>query len=228
MRRHRRPLVDRVFLTRAAVGVLVLVVLGAAAAVVWARAGQRHVESQAESQAEGGGELIATRVVAPLVNQGVYDGQTQALTALDARVRVRMSGTTIQRVKVWSAEGIILYCDDPRLIGQRYPLESDEKALLNGGGGAISAVSDLSKSENVLDQNFGESLEVYVGARDTDGRPILVETYFTADRLHTDEGLPIGRIVTVGLLALLALGLLLPLTSTRAARSPARSQNDRW
>ena len=32
------------------------------------------VQSQALRQAEGGGEVVATRVVAPLVNQGVYDG----------------------------------------------------------------------------------------------------------------------------------------------------------
>ena len=105
---------------------MALVVVGATAAIVCVRV----VQSQALRQAEGGGEVVATRVVAPLVNQGVYDGDSNALTALDDRVRIRKSGSTIQRVKVWSADGVILYCDDPRLIGQRYPLDPDDQAVL--------------------------------------------------------------------------------------------------
>src|SRR6185369_15266932 len=49
------------------------------------------------------------------------------------------------------------------------------------------------------DRGFGRSLEVYVGTRDTEGRPILVETYFTADRLRADEAALIRRIIPVAL-----------------------------
>jgi two-component system NarL family sensor kinase len=221
-RDRRLSVVARALVQHAVVSIMALVVVGATAAIICVRV----VQSQALRQAEGGGEVVATRVVAPLINQGVYDGDTDDLTALDDRVRIRKSGSTIQRVKVWSAEGVILYCDDPRLIGQRYPLEPEDKAVLDAGGVA-SDVSDLSKSENVLDQSFGESLEVYVGTRDTEGRPILVETYFTADRLHADEAALIRRIIPVVLTALLVLGLLLVPLAYSLARRVARYERER-
>jgi signal transduction histidine kinase len=156
----------------------------------------------------------------------VYDGDAAAQRALDDRVRIRMAGSTIQRVKVWSADGVILYCDDPRQIGQRYPLDEDDMAALESGG-VDSDISDLDKSENVFDRGFGESLEVYVGARDTEGRKILVETYFTVDRLHADEAALIRRIVPVVLAALLVLGLLLVPLAYSLARRVARYERER-
>jgi signal transduction histidine kinase len=221
-RDRRLSVVARALVQHAVVSVLALVVVGATAAIVCVRV----VQSQALRQAEGGGEVVATRVVAPLVNQGVYVADPNALTALDDRVRIRKSGSTIQRVKVWSADGVILYSDDPRLIGQRYPLAPDDQAVLDNGGVA-SDVSDLTKSENVLDRGFGKSLEVYVGARDTEGRPILVETYFTADRLKADEAALIRRIIPVVLAALLVLGLLLVPLAYSLARRVARYERER-
>ena len=43
----------------------------------------------------------------------MYDGDPTALRALDNRVLLRKAGSTIQRIKVWSPDGVILYCDDP-------------------------------------------------------------------------------------------------------------------
>ncbi|HST64126.1 MAG TPA: histidine kinase, partial [Mycobacteriales bacterium] len=221
-RDRRLSVVARALVQHAVVSVLALVVVGATAAIICVRV----VQSQALRQAEGGGEVVATRVVAPLVTQGVYDGKAEALIALDDRVRIRKSGSTIQRVKVWSPDGVILYSDDPRLIGQKYPLAPEDRAVLESGG-VDSDVSDLSKSENVLDRSFGRSLEVYVGARDTEGRPILVETYFTADRLKADEAALIRRIIPVVLLALLVLGLLLVPLAYSLARRVARYERER-
>jgi two-component system NarL family sensor kinase len=221
-RDRRLSVVARALLQHAVVSVLALVVVGATAAIICVRV----VQSQALRQAEGGGEVVATRVVAPLVTQGVYDGDQDAITALDDRVRIRKSGSTIQRVKVWTADGLILYCDDPELIGQRYPLAPEDRAVLESGG-VDSDVSDLSKSENVLDRGFGRSLEVYVGTRDTEGRPILVETYFTADRLRADEAALIRRIIPVVLAALLVLGLLLVPLAYSLARRVARYERER-
>jgi two-component system, NarL family, sensor kinase len=221
-RNRRLSVVARALVQHAVISVLALVVVGATATIICVRV----VQSQALRQAEGGGEVVATRVVAPLVTQGVYDGKTDALIALDDRVRIRKSGSTIQRIKVWSRDGLILYCDDPREIGQRYRLAPEDRAVLEAGGVA-SDVSDLSKSENVLDRGFGRSLEVYVGARDTEGRPILVETYFTADRLKADEAALIRRIIPVVLAALLVLGLLLVPLAYSLARRVARYERER-
>jgi two-component system, NarL family, sensor kinase len=220
--RRRLSVVSRTLAQHAVVSLLVLGVVGATAAIVCVRV----VQAQALSQAEGGGEVVATRVVAPLVNQGVYDGNDKDLKTLDEQVRIGKAGSTIQRVKVWAADGLILYSDDPRQLGQRYPLPPEDLKALNTGT-AYSDVSDLSKSENQLDRVFGESLEVYVGTKDALGRPILVETYFAVDRLHADEAALIRRIVPVVLAALLVLGLLLvPLAYSLASRV-ARYERER-
>ncbi len=201
---------------------MALVVVGATASIICVRV----VQAQALRQAEAGGEVVGERIVAPKVTQGVYDGNREALTALDDRVQIRKAGSTIQRIKVWSEDGLILYSDDPRLIGQRYPLDPDDLRVLKNGG-VDSDISDLSKSENVLDRQFGESLEVYVGTQDEAGHPILVETYFTVDGLHADEAGLIRRIVPVVLAALLVLGLLLvPLAYSLASRV-ARYERER-
>jgi two-component system, NarL family, sensor kinase len=221
-RDRRLSVVARALVQHAVVSVLALVVVGATAAIICVRV----VQSQALRQAEGGGEVVATKVVAPLVTQGVYDGKPDALNALDDLVGIRKSGSTIQRIKVWTPDGLILYSDDPVLIGQRYPLAPEDKAVLETGG-VDSDVSDLSKSENLRERRFGRSLEVYVGAKDADGRPILVETYFTAERLRADEAALIRRIIPVVLAALLVLGLLLVPLAYSLARRVARYERER-
>ncbi len=220
--RRRLSVVARALAQHAVVSVMALVVVGATAAIICVRV----VQAQALRQAEAGGEVVATRIVAPLVTQGVYDNVTADMQALNDRVLIRKAGSTIQRVKVWSEDGVILYSDDPRLIGQRYPLDPDDRRVLEHGG-VDSDISDLSKSENVLDRGFGGSLEVYVGTTDTEGRPILVETYFTVDRLHADEAGLIRRIVPVVLAALLVLGLLLVPLAYSLARRVARYERER-
>jgi signal transduction histidine kinase len=220
--RRRLSVVARALAQHAVVSVMALVVVSATAAIVCVRV----VQSQALRQAELSGGVVATNIVAPLVTQGLYDGDPEAQQALDNRIQLRKDGSTIQRIKVWSPDGLILYCDDPRQIGQRYPLDPDDRRVLEHGG-IDSDISDLSKSENALDRGFGESLEVYVGTPDATGRPILVETYFGVDRLHADEAALIRRIVPVVLAALLVLGLLLvPLAYTLASRV-ARYERER-
>jgi two-component system, NarL family, sensor kinase len=199
------------------VGTAVLVAVASVGAFVSTRVGRDHVLRQPVA----GGEVVATRVVAPLVTQGVYDGRSSDLTALDDRVRIRKAGGTFDRVKVWSADGVILYCDDPRLIGQRYPLDSSRsRALTDQETGSM--VADLSSPDNVLDRGSGQSLDVYAGTRDAEGRPILVETYFDAGQLNADEAASTRRIVAVVLGSLLVFGLLLVPVAYSLARRTSR------
>jgi two-component system NarL family sensor kinase len=223
MRRYRRlSVVARALVQHAAISLVALVIVGAGAAIICVRL----VQSEALRRAETSGQAIADRVVAPLVEQGVWDGDPTAINALDLRVRLRISGDTIQRVKVWSADGTILYCDDHEQIGLNFPLDPADKAVLDNGG-VDSDISDLAKSENLFDRKFGQSLEVYAGARDTRGRPILVETYFTADQLHADEAALIRRITPVVVIAVLILGLLLVPLAFNLARRVARYERER-
>jgi two-component system NarL family sensor kinase len=223
MRRYRRlSVVAQALVQHAVVSVVALLVVGASAAIICVRL----VQSEALRHAETSGQAIGNRVVAPLVTQGVWDRDPAAINELDQRVKLRMSGDTIQRVKVWAADGTILYCDDREQIGLSFPLEEDDEAVLTSGG-VDSDISDLGKSENVYDRGFGKSLEVYAGARDTKGRRMLVETYFNADGLHADEAALIRRIIPVVLAAVLILGLLLVPLAFGLARRVSRYERER-
>ena len=218
----RLSVVARALVQHAAISLVALVAVGALAVIIC----DQVVQDQALRRAEVNGEAIAVGLVAPLVDQGVEQGGTEALLTLHQRVRFRMASDPIQRIKVWSADGLILYCDDPRQIGLRFPLDEDDLDALNRGG-VFSDISDLDKSENVLDRGFGESLEVYAGTRDTSGHRILVETCFTANRLHADEAALTRRIMPVVLAALLVLGLLLVPLAYSLARRVARYERER-
>jgi hypothetical protein len=123
---------------------------------------------------------------------------------------------------VWSEDGVILYSDDPPQIGLRYPLGPDRSRALTAQQ-VESTVTDLGRPENILDRSFGRSIEVYAGTRDTSGRPILVETYFTIDRLDADEAALTRRLVEVVLVSLLVLGLLLVPVAYSLARRVSRA-----
>ena len=206
----------------AAISLVALLAVGALAAIICIQV----VQDQALHRAEDNGEHIANDVVAPMVTPGVEQGDIPSMKKLDDQVRSRMAGDTIQRIKVWSPEGRILYSDDAEQIGLHFPLDKDDLNALRTGG-VDSDISDLDKSENVYDRGFGESLEVYAGARDTSGKPILVETYFKADRLHADETSLIRRIVPVVLVAVLVLGLLLVPLAFTLARRVSRYERER-
>ena len=222
-RLRRLSVVARALVQHAAISLAALVAVGALAAIICVQV----VQDQALRRAEQYGATIARYVIAPRVTPGVEKGDTDALVALNTQVRYRMAtDTTIQRIKVSSPNGRILYCDDPIQMGLQFPLDEDDLDALTTGG-VDSDISDLDKSENVYDRGFGESLEVYAGVRDSSGDPILVETYFVANRLHADEAALIRRVVPVVLVAVVALGLLLVPLAFTLARRVSRYERER-
>ncbi|MEI8081299.1 MAG: ATP-binding protein, partial [Actinomycetes bacterium] len=81
---------------------------------------------------------------------------------------------------IWSADGTIVYSNESRLIGSRYPLGDEEQNVLRSGG-LEAEVSDLSKPENRFEQSVGEMLEVYLPIRSPEGTPLLFEAYYSYD-----------------------------------------------
>jgi two-component system NarL family sensor kinase len=64
------------------------------------------------------------------------------------------------RIKIWSADGHIVYSDKTELIGERFALGSDELAIIKDGG-SQAGVSDLSRPENRFERDNGGLVEVY-------------------------------------------------------------------
>ena len=73
--------------------------------------------------------IMAHAVVGPdLTDAALRPGPERR--ELDRVIRGRVLGETIVRVKIWDAEGRIVYSDDPGLIGQVFPLPEEERRAL--------------------------------------------------------------------------------------------------
>lgn len=116
-----------------------------------------------------------------------------AMDRLDEQVRAQLADGEVLRVKVWDADGTVMYSDEPRLVGRQYELAPEDRALF-GTDDAYAEVTDLDAEENVLDQSLGRRVdvvvEVYAGFESRDGRPLLFEAYFPArGLLHHEQEL---------------------------------------
>jgi len=154
---------------------IVVVLVGVA--VAGAFASRRVAEREAVTDAAHTTDLIAQQVVQPALTDGLVAGDPAALHAFDRVVRRQVLSPSLVRVKLWTAAGRVVYSDQPRLIGQAFPLGSQERAAL--AGHAVHAeVSDLQRPENRYERGFGKLLEVYRPVWTTpSGQPLLFETY---------------------------------------------------
>jgi two-component system NarL family sensor kinase len=106
----------------------------------------------------------AAQLVEATVGDGLLTSRTEAVTAVDDVVVGRVLSNSIVRVKIWSADGRVLYSDDPAEIGPRYALSAEQHRLLRNGGAQVE-VSDLSRPENALDRKEGRLIEAYTRIR---------------------------------------------------------------
>jgi signal transduction histidine kinase len=160
--------------------VLSLFALGSAAAIAVAVVGGylalRAVaidEAKRDTQAKA---EEAAKLVESVLADGVLTGDPDAVGAVDDVVLARVLDESVVRVKLWSADGRVLYSDEPAQIGGRFRLGDEERAVLREGGAAVE-VSDLDRPENALDRQEGELIEAYTRARTPSGTPVLVELY---------------------------------------------------
>ncbi len=110
------------------------------------------------------------------LTDGVLRGDRAALRRLDDVVVANVLAGSIVRVKVWGADGTILYSDEPSLIGRRFNLGEEERKLLRTGG-SDAELSDLTRPENRFERPAGKLLEAYTPIRTPDGTPVLFEIY---------------------------------------------------
>jgi signal transduction histidine kinase len=153
---------------------IVAVVIGVA--VAGAFASRRVAEREAVTDAAHSTDLIARQVVQPAITDGLVAGDPTALGAIDRVVQRQVLSSSLVRVKLWTAAGRVVYSDEPRLIGQTFPLGSQERGAL--ARPAVHAeVSDLQRPENRFERGRGKLLEVYRPVWTPSGQPLLFETY---------------------------------------------------
>jgi signal transduction histidine kinase len=121
-------------------------------------------------------------------------------------------------VKLWSADGRIVYSDERRLIGERYPLGADELRVLRDGG-VEAEISDLTRPENRFERPLHRLREVYLPLRGPGGRRLLFEEYLRDSSIVADGQRLFGSLAPVLIGALLVLALVqIPLAASLARR----------
>ncbi len=129
---------------------------------------------------------LATLVEAAGLDDGLVRGDRGAIARIDRLVARRVIGGSLVRVKIWSADGTILYSDAEELIGERYELGGDEEEVIAEGGREVE-ISDLSKPENRLERSEGRLMEAYTRVQAAGGTPMLFEIYQRFSSV-TDDG----------------------------------------
>jgi two-component system, NarL family, sensor kinase len=223
-RRSRlRPVSVRGVVTRFALaGVLSLALVSA----VTAYASRRFGTERAIAEAKNVTWVSMKGIIEPVLDDTLLDMDRDVLDRIDAAVRQSVLRGSLVRVKIWAADGTILYADEPRLIGQRFELDADKLTVLAGGDGKAD-VSDLSEPENRYETENAKLLEVYQRTELPNGTPLLFETYFRYSGVTAVGRQLWGQFapIAIGALALLEL-IQIPLAWSMARRLRS-SQHER-
>ena len=140
-------------------------------------------EALEDAQARAGG---IARGVADLVTGPLKAGDEQAVARVSSIMEPRLRGGALTHVKLWAPDGTIIWADEPSLIGRQFPLEADVTSLF-GTSDVTAELSNLDKPENAEERLEGELLEVYVGAYDSTGRPMVFEAYLPTEGMEEKE-----------------------------------------
>lgn len=171
--------------------------------------------------------LADSRSLEPYFTDALADGDLAARQALDAAVRARTLTSRVVRVKVWTAEGTIVYSDASSLIGRSFEIEEDELESLRTGV-ARAELSDLSREENIEEQAFDPVFEVFIGVKTPSGRPMLFELYTPFDAVTADGQRTLRQFAPALLGGLVLLWLAqLPLAVALSRRLRAADERER-
>ena len=181
---------------------------------------------EAERDTRGRVELQGALVESAGLRDGLLTGDGEALGRLDDVVQGRLLSPSVVRVKLWSRDGRILYSDEPAIIGRRFALGEDERALFTEGG-AEAELSDLSRPENRFERQEGKLLEAHAVIRTPNGTPVLFETYQRFDSLSASGGRLLRALAPTLLGALAVLLLVQAPLAWSLARRLQRGHRDR-
>lgn len=172
------------------------------------------------------GASMAHSVTAPLVDAAVRDGDPTAVSRLATVVRNRMLDGSVNHVKIWGSDGQVIWSDDPTLTGRFYRLPPDAAPLF-GTRNAVTDHSQLDRPEDVAEREEGPLLEVFVGAYDADGLPVVVESHMSPATMQQDQKAIFAELLPLALGSLLLFQLSIMPLSVSLARRVQRSQRAR-
>jgi two-component system, NarL family, sensor kinase len=203
-------------------GLVAVAIVGLATAIASRRVGEREAIANARTTTL----IKAQGLVEPALTDDIGTAASPAsLQRLATIVAQEVLDDSLVRVKLWSADGTILFSDEQRLIGERFDLGDDEASSLISG--RIEAeVSDLERPENRYERTIGGSLlEVYLPVHTPNGEPLLFEAYYRLDDVRENGSRLWRSFAPISLGALVMLELVqIPLAWSLARRLRRRLQ----
>lgn len=169
---------------------------------------------------------LADEAVPAALSEGLRAADPTALAAVEDRLAPWLTDESILRVKIWGADGTVLYSDVPELIGATFELDPGAKELLAGGPGTVD-VGEQAEEENVHEAGAGALVEVYVASHRTGEEPILVEAYFDGDVLRRSQGHILLGVTPVLLVSMAVLQGAQLIPGIRLARQLQERQRER-
>lgn len=138
---------------------------------------RRAAEREAVNGAAQATDLLANAVVQPALRDDLLSSSPAAARArLTDVVRAHVLSPALVRVKLWTATGRIVYSDEPKLVGEVFPLRLDERGVLTTPT-TEAEITDPRRPENEFERDQGKLLEVYRPIWTPGGTPLLFETY---------------------------------------------------
>lgn len=121
--------------------------------------------------------VLAVTTIAPQIDAGLLSGDPAAIARMDEVLADdEVIGPLAVRLKLWTADGRLVYSDEKRLMGSGVK-PSDEIEEVAATGQPEAHLSDLDAAENSYERGLGPLLEVYVPLTAKDGTRLVVETY---------------------------------------------------
>jgi signal transduction histidine kinase len=155
----------------------------------------QHLERQALDQQRDIVSQLVSPTVSDHLNERVLASGAKAMPERSADYREietalsLLSGSGLVRVKIWNQDGLIIYSDQPELVGQRFPVAGDLAEAFEGA--TTAEISSLSKAENAEERGYGELLEIYTPIWGSGGgrAKAVFEGYYAIDDLRQNINL---------------------------------------
>lgn len=121
----------------------------------------QHFEAQAVEQQKASVSSLVPAVVGAYITDDILakGAQGGAYSAIESALSY-LSGSGLVAVKIWNKDGIIVYSDQPRLVGQREALSSQVQDALNGS--TIAELTPTDSNQSADERGYGDLMRIYM------------------------------------------------------------------
>ena len=147
-----------------------------------------RIESAAVQSAAEAGAHYMEAFLEPYVQEMGRDNSLSAesIQSLDRLMESRSLNQHIVSIKIWRADGTVLYSTNKAITNRKFPTDEISEALK---GNVVTDLEELDQDENVFERKLNLPLyEIYAPLRDFDSRKVIAvgEFYERADSLKRE------------------------------------------